>query len=194
MRKTNLHIALILLFGLASQLSLNALSDKIRCTWRDNPATSMVIAWDQVQGANPVVYFDVVDQGRNFNAYKLSRKPDRVIFAKGMNNHFVRLSGLQPNTAYYFIIKDSEGSTARYSFRTAPDQPTQRLSIIAGGDSRNHREARKSANAMVAKLRPHFVLFNGDMTVNDSSTEWEDWLKDWQLTIAADGHITPVLV
>lgn len=194
MRKTNLHFILIPLFGLVSNLSLTALSDKIRCTWRDNPATSMVIAWDQVQGANPVVYFDVVDQGRNFNAYKLSRKPDRIISAKGMNNHFVRLSGLQPNTTYYFIIKDSEGSTVRYSFRTAPDQPTQRLSIIAGGDSRNHREARKSANLLVAKLRPHFVLFNGDMTVNDSSTEWEDWLKDWQLTIAPNGHITPVLV
>lgn len=194
MRKTNLHVILIPLLGLVSNLSLKALSDKIRCTWRDNPATSMVIAWDQVQGLNPVVYFDVVDQGRNFNAYKLSRKPDRVISAKGMNNHFVRLSGLQPNTTYYFIIKDSEGSTIRYSFRTAPDQPTQRLSIIAGGDSRNHREARKSANSLVAKLRPHFVLFNGDMTVNDSSIEWEEWLKDWQLTIAPDGHITPVLV
>ena len=82
MRKTNLHFILIPLFGLVSNLSLSALSDKIRCTWRDNPATSMVIAWDQVQGANPVVYFDVVDQGRNFNAYKLSRKPDRIVSAK----------------------------------------------------------------------------------------------------------------
>ncbi|MEM6770253.1 MAG: hypothetical protein AAF597_06715, partial [Bacteroidota bacterium] len=49
-----------------------------------------------------------------------------------------------PETTYYFKIKDSEGSSKTYSFQTAPASPYGRLSIIAGGDSRNHRNARIS--------------------------------------------------
>jgi hypothetical protein len=195
MRKKNCLFYLLFVFCLWSPISrLDAFADRLRCTWRADPATTMVIAWDQVTGENPVVYYDNMDHGRNINAYKFSRRPDRIAAAKGMNNHFARLSGLKPYTTYYFIIKDSEGVSKRYSFRTAPDNSGQRISIIAGGDSRNHREARQEANLLVAKLQPHFVLFNGDMTSHDSSTEWIDWLNDWQRTIGADGWITPVIV
>ena len=39
---------------------------------------------------------------------------------RGMNNHFVRLSSLEPDTAYYFVIEDSEGVSERYWVRTGP--------------------------------------------------------------------------
>ncbi len=154
----------------------------------------MVVGWDQVYGTNPVIYFDKTDHGKNFNSYKQSKRPDHVVEAKGMKNHYARLGGLEANTVYYFIIKDSEGISNRFSFKTAPADASQRLAIIAGGDSRNHREARQSANLLVAKLKPHVVLFNGDMTVRDGSAEWVEWMDDWQLTISAAGRITPVLV
>lgn len=195
MSKNHCLFKLLFVVCLWSPLTrLDAFADRLRCTWRADPATTMVIAWDQVTGENPVVYYDNMDHGRNINAYKLSRRPDRITAAKGMNNHFARLSGLKPATTYYFIIKDSEGVSKRFSFRTAPDNPGQRLSIIAGGDSRNHREARQEANLLVAKLQPHFVLFNGDMTSHDTSPEWIEWLDDWQRTISSDGLITPVIV
>ncbi len=194
MRKTFLYCVWTVVSISGPVYEALAIVDRFRCTWREDPSTTMVIGWDQVTGVNPVLYYDLVDQGRNYNAYKLSRRPDRVVAAKGMNNHFARLSGLKPNTVYYFIIKDSEGVSARFSFQTAPDQPTQRLSIIAGGDSRNHREARLSANLLVAKLRPHVVLFNGDMTVHDGSKEWIEWMDDWQRTVSPEGRLTPVLV
>lgn len=171
----------------------NAATARYRCMWRDNPATTMVIGWDQVTGANPVFYYDVTDNGQRAEAYKMSKKADLVVPARGMNNHFIRLTGLKPNTVYYFVIKDSEGVSKRFSFKTAPDKP-ERLSIIAGGDSRNFREARRSANKLVSKLRPHVVLFNGDMTPDDSAGEWKKWFDDWQETIGSDGRIFPVLV
>lgn len=171
-----------------------AANARYRCTWRDDPATTMVIGWDQVSGTNPVLYYDLTDHGQKSDLYKLSKKPEQILAAKGMNNHFVRLSGLKPNTVYYFVIKDSEGISKRYSFKTAPDHPKERISIIAGGDSRNFRDARRSANALVGKLRPHLVLFNGDMTADDSAAEWKKWLDDWQETIASDGRMFPVLV
>ncbi len=171
-----------------------AANARYRCTWRDDPTTTMVIGWDQVSGTNPVLYYDLVDHGQKSDLYKLSKRPEQILSAKGMNNHFVRLSGLKPNTIYYFVIKDSEGISKRYSFKTAPDNPKERISIIAGGDSRNFRDARRSANMLVGKLRPHLVLFNGDMTADDSAAEWKKWLDDWQETIASDGRMFPILV
>lgn len=171
-----------------------AKTDKYRCMWRENPATSMVIGWNQITGSNPVLYYDEVARGSDHLMYDKRQVPAHAVNAKGMRNHFVRLKNLKPNTTYYFIIRDSDGVSRQMSFKTAPSNASERLSIIAGGDSRNHRDARRRANALVGKLRPHFVLFAGDMTGGDTGKEWQQWFNDWQLTIAPDGRITPIIV
>ena len=76
-------------------------------------------------------------------------------------------------------------------FKTLPENP-EKLSIIAGGDSRSYPLIRRMANKMVAKLQPDFVVFDGDFTAIASSAQWADWLDDWQLTIA-DGRIIPIV-
>jgi hypothetical protein len=161
--------------------------------WREDPATTMVVAWDQVSGSNPILHFDEIDYGGQANAYRYRKAPDRFIRAKGMQNQFVRLTGLKPNTVYYFVIQDSEGMSKRMSFKTTPNSPNQPLSIIAGGDSRNNRQARVTANRLVAKLRPHFVIFNGDMTGGDTNENWRAWFDDWQETIGSDGRLFPIV-
>lgn len=172
---------------------LEAATARYRCMWRDDPATTMVIGWDQASGHSPELYYDVVDFGRQVPAYRNMKEPDRVVRAKGMTNNFVRLTGLRPNTIYFFIIKDSDGVSQRMSFKTAPDTPDERISIISGGDSRNNREARRDANRLVGKLRPHFVLFNGDMTAGDTDQEWREWFDDWQETMGSDSRLFPVV-
>ena len=167
--------------------------NRLRCMWRDDPATSMVIAWDQRSGAEPALLYDTEDFGQVARSYRMRQRPDRSTNAKGMNTQFVRLTGLKPNTVYYFVILDSEGLSKRFSFRTAPNTPDVRLSVIAGGDSRNHREARVDANKIVSKIRPNFIMFGGDMTENDSPKEWQDWLDDWQYTIGSDGRLFPII-
>ena len=182
--------SVILLF-LVFPISAN--TDKYRCMWLDDPATTMTIGWNQISGESPTVYYGEVDYGQNINAYTQLKTPDRKILAKGMHNHFVRLTGLYPGTVYYFVIADSKGISKRMSFRTAPDHPYERLSIIAGGDSRNHRTGRRNANKLVSKLRPHCVMFGGDMTGSDRSREWKSWFDDWQHSIGSDGRITPLI-
>jgi len=187
-----INILLLFIFSLSVNAAL-ARTDSYRCTWRDNPSTTMVVAWNQLSGNAPKLFYDVVDYEQQTEFYQYSKTPDRVIFYKSMNNHFVRLTGLSPNTVYYFVIQDSEGVSQRYSFKTAPDHMDEPLSIIAGGDSRNHRTSRRNANTLVSKLRPHVVFFGGDMTGGDSGSEWVEWMSDWQLTIAEDGRITPIV-
>ncbi|WNJ20200.1 Ig-like domain-containing protein [Pontibacter sp. G13] len=166
-------------------------TEKYRLTLRDNPATTIVIGWNQVSGSGPVVYYGPTDQGTNWSAYPFTQGVSRSVSHKGMNNHFARLTGLQPNTAYYFVIRDSDGTSQRFWFKTAPNVATERLSFIAGGDSRNNRTPRQNANRLVAKLKPHAVLFGGDMTDSGSNTQWDNWFDDWQLSIASDGRMFP---
>lgn len=170
-----------------------ALTDKYRCSWRENPATSMVIGWNQISGSNPVIHFGTTDGGATLEYYTRSQRADRHVQSKGMNNHFARLTGLMPNTLYYFVIQDSEGISEVMSFQTVPDTPDKRISIIAGGDSRNHRDARQNANELVGKLSPHAVMFGGDMTSGDKADQWQNWFDDWQLTITKEGRLTPII-
>ncbi len=181
-----------LLFVILFTWKANASSDKYRLTLRDNPATTIVIGWNQISGTNPVVYYGPVDQGSNYQEYRYSAAPSRIVSYRGMNNHFVRLSRLTPDTAYYFVIKDSEGVSRRLWFKTAPLEEGK-FSLIAGGDSRNNRVPRQNANRLVAKLKPHAVLFGGDMTDNDNDAQWRTWFDDWQFTIANDGRMFPII-
>ncbi len=181
-----------LLFILYSY-TVKADTDKYRCTLRDNPSNSIVIAWNQINGNSAEVFYDVTDRGNNSLLYAQSRAVDRIVIAKGMNNHFCRLSGLQPNTVYYFIVKDNISTSPRFSFKTAPATANSRLSFIAGGDSRNNKTQRLNANKIVAKTRSNAVLFGGDMTNGDSDAEWREWFDDWQATIAADGRMTAIV-
>ncbi|MFT5265317.1 MAG: phosphodiesterase/alkaline phosphatase D-like protein, partial [Polaribacter sp.] len=162
--------------------------------WRDDPATTMVIGWHQESGQYPVLHYDEIDGGVDPAFYNYQQEPDRKIRSKGMNNRFVRLENLRSNTVYYFLLADSDGCSKRYSFKTAPDNAYERLSIVAGGDSRNYRKARRNANKLVAKLSPDCVMFGGDMTGGDTAKEWLEWFDDWQHTVRADGRMTPIIV
>ena len=168
-------------------------NSKYRLIWNDDPSTTMTIGWNQISGANPTVYYDVVDHHSSVNSYAYSKKVDRVEWFRGMSNRFARLKNLTPNTTYYFIIKDSDGISKRYWFKTAPDNQYERLSILAGGDSRNHRKGRQNANKLVSKLRPHCVMFGGDMTGSDNDVQWKTWFEDWQMTINSDGQMFPII-
>ncbi len=163
-----------------------------RLSRRGGPSTTMVIGWNQASGSDPEVCYDTVDHGKKAIAYRGRQAPDRVVEYREMNNHFVRLENLEPDTAYYFVICDSEGVGRRLWFRTAPATPKP-FTFIAGGDSRTNPEPRRAGNQLVAKLRPLFVLFGGDYTGWGKPKQWMEWFADWQLTISEDGRIYPII-
>ncbi len=182
---------LFFFFVLIDQLA--AKTDSYRAIWSDNPSNNITISWNKIDGKESIFYYDTLSN------IKLSDKSSKKIIVpienkfKGMKNCFVRLDNLLPNTIYYFIIKDENSESDVMSFKTLPKE-NFKLSIIAGGDSRNHRKNRCKANALVSKLRPDFVMFGGDMTGLDGSSSWKKWMKDWQLTIGKDGRLTPIVV
>lgn len=194
MRTTVTRLFLFVLACGALVAEARAETGRYRLSWRDDPATTMTIGFEFVAGREAYVALGERFGGTDPAAYPIKMSPARTVLARGMRTCFVRLSNLKPATVYHFIVVDDQGVSRPMSFETAPNLPNQRLSIIAGGDSRNHREARRRTNALVAKLRPHAVFFNGDMTNTDSPAEWKAWLDDWQLTASADGRLYPIVV
>ena len=191
-KKTRCSITTLLCYSIALLTiisSSHATSSRYRLSWRDDPATTMVIGWDQTSGTNPVVQYS----RRKLNKNKTkSHRPDRIEAYMGMTNTFARLTGLKPNTLYNFCIKDSEGVSKTMRFRTAPDK-TKPFTFIAGGDSRGNRKVRSAGNLIVSKLRPLFVLFGGDYISTVSPKLCQRWLDDWQFTCSEDGRMYPII-
>lgn len=169
-----------------------AKTEKYRICWNDDPTTEATIAWNQKSGKPGKVYFGTEDHERSSKRYPSSQSPDRIQDYDGMENCFVRLENLEPDTEYYFIIKDEDSTSSRFKFRTAPDRPKP-FTFVAGGDSRNFRDVRIAANMLCEKLRPLFVAFTGDMINKDDAEEWDEWLDDWQHTTGKDGNMIPIV-
>jgi len=181
--------SIVLLLSTSQLFSAN---DKYRLVLTDNSATTITIGWNQISGTDPIVYYDTIDHGTNYSLYAFSKMVDREVSYRGMENRFARLTDLIPDKSYYFVINDSENTSERFWFKTTPSN-ISRLSVIAGGDSRTNQEPRQRANLLVSKLKPHVILFGGDFTEDDTDAEWQEWMDDWQLTIASDGRMFPLI-
>ena len=164
-----------------------ATTEKYRVIWNSAPESSITIAWCQVDGTDPQVVF-----GKAGEKADKTHGVDRETSHLGLESRFARLTGLEPDTVYEFVIRDSNSLSDLFSFRTAAAGEAS-FSFVAGGDSRNHREARKRANRAVALLRPLFVCFGGDMISRPIAKDWSGWLDDWQLTTGEDGHMVPII-
>ena len=176
-----------------------AASDKYRLVWNDDPASTMTIIWDQLERTESRVLYGKEDFGRRYWEYPSNQAPSRRLDGfLGMNTRYAKLRNLEPDQTYYFVIQDSVGVSDRFYFRTAPSQP-KAFTFIAGGDTKSVEPslaAGRASNAMVAKLRPLFVLFNGDFTTGDGTDRgnWKQWLTDWDsLTTTADRRKIPIV-
>ncbi len=174
-----------------------ASSDKYRLVWNTDPTNSITLAWNQLQDSDVEVYFDTKDWGRKYWKYKQKVAPTESNTKYEMDTRFALLNNLQAGTNYYFVLKDEFGVSKAYWFKTAPSEPSS-FSFIAGGDTKSEGlplEAGRATNRMVSKLRPLFVMFNGDFTSGSGvdAANWKQWLDDWQeMTTTSDGRMIPI--
>lgn len=177
-------------------------TSKYRATWVDDPATTMLLGWEQNRGEDPVVCYGTEDFGLNWEAYPLRQAPSSTERFMGMHTHFSALSGLEPNSTYYFVIKDSHGISRRMCFRTAPEDPTPFSFVFGGGvessavtiDDQLSNVC--ASNRTVATLDPLFVLFTGSYSKAMEKTEafWQQWLDRWSTESSSeDGRLVPLL-
>lgn len=168
--------------ALAAASSALAGTQYVRVVWDSDPATNAVIGFSP-SGTSNNRYIKFGSSTNESNWTTIGTTIQRT-FKSSLQSNFVRLSGLNPNTNYYFRACDHSGCGDRYYFRTASDS-AQAMTFISGGDSRTNRSPRQQGNRLVAKVRPHFIAFSGDFTDNHTVTQWHEWLEDWELTYSS---------
>jgi len=152
----------------------------VRVAWDANPSTEAVVGFSRSGSSSSGQY---VKYGTSSTESSWTTNSTVVTntFKTSLVNYFVRLNNLSPDTEYFFKACDSSGCSAAHMFRTAP-AGQKNMTIVTGGDTRTNQSQRQQGNRLVAKIRPAFVLFSGDMTDNHSYSEVDTWLTDWLLT------------
>ncbi|WP_395789562.1 DNRLRE domain-containing protein [Aquimonas sp.] len=176
----NRSIALAALLA-AGTSAVWAAPSQVRVTWDGPPDREAVIGFSTSETSGGYIRF-----GSSSTRSSWARANTQSIRSFGnLRNHFVRLENLPANTPIYFEACDSTGCGPAHWFLTAPSAASA-LTFITGGDSRTNRSLRQQGNRLVAKIRPLFVMFGGDYTQGNTTTEMSEWLSDWELAYPQD--------
>jgi len=132
--------------------------------------------------------------------------------------HHVELTGLEPDTTYYFICGNSDhGWSEELSFRAAPAERKD-IRFVVGGDSRwdarpeyphpDWPKSRDDITKLMASYNPDFALFVGDYiwsgqyeennffgyTLETFPDTWDNWLGAWyRYARTDDNRLIPII-
>ena len=176
------------LFGLGA-LQANAATQFPRIMWDANPASEAVIGFSAkgISFDQYILYGLSTDES-TWTRAEPDRQVDFVTLLGYIRNYFVRLEGLPANSEVFFRICDHDGCGDPLYFRTAPaaDDAQSPSVVVAGGDTRTGWTNRQKGNALIAKIRPLFVMHGGDFTNLNTSAEMSGFLLDWELSFSHD--------
>jgi hypothetical protein len=181
--------------------------DYIYLTWATpDTAHTINVSWHTGENYVGEVRYDNEPRGGVPSAYSYSAGGTGGLTTPKLEGyiHHVELTGLEPDTVYYFICGNSSyGWSNEQSFRTAPDQ-RKSFGFVTGGDSRSPGEwpdARDDISREMAEHDPSFVLFLGDYLFSgenqgkspgSKNDTWDNWLgaafKYWR---TSDNRLIP---
>ncbi|MBN1341913.1 MAG: HEAT repeat domain-containing protein [Phycisphaerae bacterium] len=122
--------------------------------------------------------------------YGLGAKLDRKTPSLGDREiQEVRLTGLQPETAYQYRITVGDATAGPFAFRTAV-KPTSPYRFAVYGDNRSHPDVHAKVAAAMAKHRPAFVINTGDL-VSDGNKDGV-WGPEFFTPLAELCHGVPI--
>jgi uncharacterized repeat protein (TIGR01451 family) len=172
-------------------------------TWNENEnktATTIVVTWEtESSSSGDNVKYDIVSRGGIPGSYSYSAVGTHHTYPSAGTGwiHDVELTGLLPNTRYYFVCGGVTGGySGENSFRTAPSQSTS-FSFVAGGDTRSGASdgswpgGRDNVSKQMAKFNPSFVLSLGDFALSgDRDSEWDNWFNATQMYYVDNDNLT----
>jgi len=168
-------------------------------TWQRDPATTMTVQWiSKKDSSQDSIQYQRVekDKWKNTEGTHKDMPQNEPYYV-----HYVELTDLRPDSTYRFHLPDSDHE---YRFRTMPEQLTESLTFLAGGDTNQcGTEVFEETNRQAAKQEPAFVLFGGDLAYaspterleNEDAQRWLDWIASYSRTmITPSGNLIPLLV
>jgi hypothetical protein len=163
-----------------------------------DPAHAITVNWRTNEN-----YVGQVRYGMKPGAYEKTVEGTGGVTTSTFNGyiHHVELTGLEPDTIYYFICGHPDhGWSEELSFRTAPEKRKD-IRFVVGGDSRwdprypypEWPGSRDNITKLMASYNPDFVIFIGDYiwsgqyevqnlfgyTLETYPDSWDNWLGAW---------------
>ena len=190
-RKAALALAVvaILLVSTLPAVGAPGTPRNLHLSWVNDPYTTLHVTWETDQGVSG--YSPVVRYGTSPGSLTATKTGSSHPCDDGNADvREVELTGLQPDTTYYYQAGDtSNGYSPEYSFTTPPRNNTEGFKFCAFGDTRNPTPVFESggwdrwqsvANAVDAE-KPLFNLFGADFVLNsfisNEENEWNDWFS-----------------
>lgn len=192
----------------------------ILLTWQQDPTTTMTIDWHTLpEDPYPELHFNYrflldhiwhelpgdyhprileykkADSG-NWQQWHLEIANSHPFpFSERMIQR-VELTGLKPGTTYKFRL---DRSSSVYRFRTMPDNLSEPLRFVIGGDIHQDYELTDRALKAAAEYEPDFTLIGGDIAYANADPYriqmWYDLLEIMKNRLVVDGNrLIPVVV
>ena len=136
-------------------------------TWNEvaGPSSGVVVNWE-----SSVPCLGIVEHGptEELGQWVVGEVTDTI--------HHVPLTGLEPDMAVFYRLRESSGVTGQVrSFRTAPAEP-EGFRFVALGDMQdngeNQRWSEVAAAVLAEQAEADFLLVTGDMPANDKPGHW----------------------
>jgi len=151
-----------------------------KCPWLkfyDNPSTTMVISWETDASTNSYVEYGMTPSLGTPAAN-----------ASSVGVHHVYLSGLQPNTTYYYRVGNNDSGAPMtgntFSFTTAPATADVPFVFLAVSDTQeaalgiNHHPLVAQGLARDAAAGARFILHGGDVAEDGADQDsWNYYFK-----------------
>lgn len=190
----------LFVFSLCNGIAIETLDlpIHIHLTWQDsNMSSTITVTWQTTySNSGNTVAYDEVSRNGNLSLYTYSATGTTHTYADASGYiHDVELTGLKPNSTYYFVCGGENGGYSdERSFQTASTQPSF-LRFVAGGDCRTNWAQRDSISSAMSKFNPNFVLLSGDFVYSgDNQTEWDSFFESLHLYWIGDNNLTIPIV
>lgn len=145
--------------------------------------TSVVIAWNTVSAGNSILLY-----GNNAN--NLS---DTILKIGAIKKHNVKISGLQPNTKYYYKAMTSTGYASQVeSFYTAKRNDVKNMKFLHYGDCGFASSIQYQIGALMQNQVVDFAIVTGDVDQNVGDDYDGRFFSIYKDMLKQDCHFTAI--
>lgn len=164
----------------------------IHLTYQNDPSSTITVTWQtNSSSTGDLVLYDSASRNGDTALYQFQVFGSQHTYEGASGYiHDVELTGLRPDTTYFFICGGSGTYSEERSFKTAPKLPSN-VTFVVGGDSRHYPEDRTIVSQAMSHTNPSFVIHSGDMVDSgDFQSYWDVWFTDVNDNWISDNGLT----
>jgi predicted phosphodiesterase len=164
----------------------------IHLTFQNDPSSTITVTWQtNTSTTGDMVLYDSISHSGDPSLYQHQAIGSHHTYEGASGYiHDVELTGLRPDSTYFFICGGLGNYSEERSFKTAPNLASN-FTFVIGGDSRHNTEDRTTVSQAMSLTNPSFVVHSGDMVdAGEFQSYWDVWFTDVKDNWIGDNGLT----